>query len=149
MLVAWCCVSCKPKPVEVDPVCGHWGCETYVSCRYYDDGSEYWETFDYEVGSDRGYEVLLRQDGTGKIWLHESPALFKVFSFSFGHDHETEELVVQGNDPLLSLYYPLLAENGARLQIEALDNTHLTLSWMNFVSESDPFFERFYLKKIE
>ena len=149
VLVACFLVACQPKPVEVDPLLGHWGCETYISCRTEDDGAERWDTLHYEVGTNRGYEVWFRSDGSGKIRLNESPAFIKDFAMTFEHDTEHQEIVVHGSAWLFALYGSLyMEENEARFQVESLDTKALTLSWINYISEEQPFFERFYLKRI-
>lgn len=145
-----CFLACKPKPTDVDPLLGHWGCETYISCRTNDDGAEQWDTLYYEVGTGRGYEVWFRVDGSGKIRLNESPAFIKDFPLTFEHDKENAEIIVHGSAWLFALYGTLyMEENEAKFSIETLEETALTLSWTNFVSEEKPFFERFYLKRIE
>lgn len=128
---------------------GHWGCETYISCRQRTDGSERWDTLHYEVGAGHGYELWFRLDGTGRLRLNDSPALIKDFSCTYELDQEQHQVVVHGSGWLYALYGSLyLDENECRFDILELNDTVLNVEWINSVSESRPFYENFYLRKI-
>lgn len=140
---------CSKEPLNTQLV-GHWGCETYISCRTNDEGVERWDTLYYEVGEGHGYELWFRIDGSGKLRLNDSPAFLKEFSCTYELDEEQEQIVIHGSAWLWALYGSLyLDENEVRFDIETLNDTVLNVSWTNIVSESKPFFERFILKKIE
>ena len=144
----------KEKPVEpeekIPPVVGHWGCEQYVSCR--DSlGFENWDTIPYEVGPDKGIEVFFLKDGTGKLYLNESPALVKKFTCNYSYDDENKQVVIEAPGLLYFMYQTVLPleENRAAFNIEQIDSTAMVASWTNEVSETTPFFERFFLKRID
>ena len=158
MLVLVAFTACKKeKPIEPDTpgeslptVVGHWGCEQYVSCR--DSlGFEDWDTIPYEVGPDKGIEVFFLEDGSGKLWLNDSPALIKKFNCSYTYDAENKQVVIEAPGMLYLIYQSVLAldENRAVFDIEQLDDTAMVASWTNKVSEDTPFFERFFLKRID
>lgn len=140
--------SCCHEPVN--KLVGHWGCETYISCRIHDDGAEQWDTLHYGVGTGRGYELWFKQDGTGKLRLNESPAFIKEFSCTYDIDEEGQQVVIHGSAWLYALYGSVyMDQNEMRFDLEACNDSAFTASWINFVSEDKPFFERFYLKKID
>ena len=144
LLLASCCPEETPNKLV-----GHWGCETYISCRFNDDGSEQWDTLYYGVGTGRGYELWFREDGTGKLKLNESPALIKEFSCNYEMDEENQQVVIFGNAWFFALYGSNLDAKEARFDMEEWHEDAFTVSWTNLVSEDEPFFERFFLKKIE
>lgn len=144
-------VSCRSK-VENDLVKlhGHWGCETYISCRTRDDGTEKWDTLTYEVGTNHGYELWFRQDGTGKLRLNDSPALIKEFSCTYELDKDLNQIVIHSSAWLYAIYGTILDldVNEVRFDINTLNDSVLDVSWTNEISETKPFFEHFFLKKI-
>ena len=155
MLVLLAFSACKKeKPVDPEedlpPVVGHWGCEQYVSCR--DSlGFEDWDTIPYEVGPDKGIEVFFLEDGSGKLWLNESPAMIKKFNCSYYYDAENKQVVIEAPGMLYLIYQSVLAlnENRAVFDIEQITDSTMVASWTNEVSETIPFFERFFLKRID
>lgn len=144
VLMASCCHEELPNKLV-----GHWGCETYISCRTHDDGSEQWDTLNYGVGTGRGYELWFNQDGSGKLKLNESPALIKEFKCHYEMDEENQQVVITGNAWFFAIYGSNLDVKEARFDMEEWHEDAFTVSWINKVSEDKPFFERFYLKKIE
>jgi hypothetical protein len=141
--------SCRKNKDELAILCGHWGCETYISCRTRNDGSEKWDTLRYEVGEGHGYELWFRLDGTGRLRLNDSPAFIKDFSCTYELDQEQQQIVVHGSTWLYALYGSLyLDENEGRFDILTLNDSVLNVEWINEVSESKPFYENFYLRKI-
>lgn len=144
LLLASCCHEELPNKLV-----GHWGCETYISCRTNDDGSEQWDTLYYGVGNGRGYELWFNNDGSGKLKLNESPALIKEFSCKYELDEENQQVVIFGNAWFFALYGSQLDAKEARFNIEEWSDNAFTVSWINVVSEDKPFFERFFLKRIK
>ncbi len=125
---------------------GHWGCEKYVSCRTDSTGYEKWETFEYEVGSGHGYEVYFYADGSGKLLLNDSPALIKKFNCDFDYDSISHTLTIYNTSWIISMFSDATS---ADMTIEEVTDNHVQASWTNYFSEPVPFFERFYLKRIE
>ena len=125
---------------------GHWGCEKYVSCRTDSTGYEKWETFEYEVGSGHGYEVYFYADGSGKLLLNDSPALIKKFNCDFDYDSISHTLTISNTSWIISMFSDATS---ADMTIEEVTDNHVRASWTNYFSEPEPFFERFYLKRIE
>ena len=125
---------------------GHWGCEKYVSCRTDSTGYEKWETFEYEVGSGHGYEVYFYADGSGKLLLNDSPALIKKFNCDFDYDSISHTLTIYNTSWIISMFSDATS---ADMTIEEVTDNHVRASWTNYFSEPEPFFERFYLKRIE
>lgn len=141
--------SCRHKKDENTMLHGHWGCETYISCRTRDDGSEKWDTLRYEVGEGHGYELWFRSDGTGRLRLNDSPAFIKDFSCTYELDHDQNQIVIHGSAWLWALYGSLyLDENEVRFDVITLNDSVLNVEWINRVSETKPFYENFYVKKI-
>lgn len=141
--------SCRHGKDENVMLHGHWGCDTYVSCRIRNDGSEKWDTLRYEVGDGHGYELWFRPDGTGRLRLNDSPAFIKDFSCTYELDDELQQIVVHGSAWLYALYGSLyLDENEVSFDILTLNDSVLNVEWINSVSESTPFYENFYLRKI-
>ena len=143
-------VSCRHQDNEATMLHGHWGCETYISCRTRTDGTERWDTLRYEVGEGHGYELWFRENGTGKLRLNDSPALIKEFNCTYELDEDQQQIVIHGSAWLYALYGSLyLDENEGRFDITTLNDSVLNVWWYNEVSESRPFYEYFYLKKIK
>lgn len=139
--------SCCKQDIYADsPIVGHWGCEEYISCRTNDDGSEKWDTLYYEVGEGHGYEVYFYADGTGKLLLNDSPALIKKFDCDFDFDSVNRVLTIYNTSWILSMFTDATS---ADMDIEELTATSIRASWMNYFSEPTPFFERFFLKRID
>lgn len=138
--------SCKEEKYANLPLVGHWGCEQYVSCRIDSLGVEKWETLEYEVGSGHGYEVYFNADGSGRLHLNDSPALIKEFNCNFDYDSINQVLTIYNTSWIISMFSDATR---ADMTIEEVTDNHITASWTNYFSEPEPFFERFFLKRIE
>ena len=138
--------SCKEEKYANLPLVGHWGCEQYVSCRTDSLGNEKWESFDYEVGTGHGYEVYFNANGSGRLHLNDSPALIKEFNCNFDYDSINQVLTIYNTSWIISIFSDATS---ADMTIEAVTDNHITASWTNYFSEPEPFFERFFLKRIE
>lgn len=143
------CVACHKTKIN-GPVVGHWGCEQYVSCRN-SFGFENWETIPYEVGAGKGIEVFFNEDGKGELYLNDSPAIITKFDCKYSYDEVHNQVIIKAPFWLFlaSQAFISLDENRAVFNIEQLDDTALVASWTNKISETEDFFERFYLKKID
>ena len=137
---------CKTIDDPSNPLVGHWGCERYVSCRTDSTGYENWETFDYEVGPGLGYEVYFYDNGSGKLLLNDSPALIKKFNCDYEYDSVNKVLTLYNTNWILSVYSDATS---ADMDIESVTDSTIVASWVNYFSEPIPFFERFYMKRIE
>jgi len=145
-LVLLASTSCrKQEKYAKCPLVGHWGCEQYISCRTDSIGREKWDTLQYEVGEGQGYEVYFYADGSGKLLLNDSPALIKKFNCDYDYDSVTRILTIYNTSWIISMFSDATS---AEMQIEELTGTHITSSWTNYFSEPTPFFERFFLKRI-
>lgn len=139
--------SCrKEEKYANSPLVGHWGCEQYVSCRTDSTGYEKWETFQYEVGEGHGYEVFFYADGTGRLLLNDSPALIKKFNCDYDYDSVNHILTIYNTSWIVSVFSDATSAN---MDIEELTDSSITASWINYFSEPTPFFERFFLKRID
>jgi hypothetical protein len=139
--------SCrKVEKYANSPLVGHWGCEQYVSCRTDSTGYEKWETFQYEVGEGHGYEVFFYADGTGRLLLNDSPALIKKFNCDYDYDSVNHILTIYNTSCIVSVFSDATSAN---MDIEELTDSSITASWINYFSEPTPFFERFFLKRID
>ena len=139
--------SCrKQEKYDDSPLVGHWGCEQYVSCRTDSTGYEKWETFQYEVGEGHGYEVFFYADGTGRLLLNDSPALIKKFNCDYDYDSVNHILTIYNTSWIVSVFSDATSAN---MDIEELTDSSITASWINYFSEPTPFFERFFLKRID
>lgn len=139
--------SCrKVEKYANSPLVGHWGCEQYVSCRTDSTGYEKWETFQYEVGEGHGYEVFFYADGTGRLLLNDSPALIKKFNCDYDYDSVNHILTIYNTSWIVSVFSDATSAN---MDIEELTDSSITASWINYFSEPTPFFERFFLKRID
>ena len=139
--------SCrKQEKYANSPLVGHWGCEQYVSCRTDSTGYEKWETFQYEVGEGHGYEVFFYADGTGRLLLNDSPALIKKFNCDYDYDSVNHILTIYNTSWIVSVFSDATSAN---MDIEELTDSSITASWINYFSEPTPFFERFFLKRID
>ena len=148
MLVTTSC--CKEKKYADLPLVGHWGCEQYVSCRTNEDGSSHWDTILYEACAGGEYEVFFNENGSGQLLLNNSPALITKFSCTFDYDTVNQIINIESDSWLYALYGSLfLDENHAEFHVDELTHSYLIASWTNNVSEPEPFFERFFLKKID
>ena len=143
MIVA---TSCDKENYADLPLVGHWGCEQYISCRTDGDGNEKWDTLRFEVGSGKGYEVFLNADGSGRLMLNDSPALIKEFKCNFRYDTISNTLTLYNTLWIISIYS---GDTTADLDIEEMTENRVTASWINYFSEPEPFFERFFLKRID
>jgi hypothetical protein len=139
--------SCREHDkYEGSPIVGHWGCELYVSCRTDSTGYEKWETFQYEIGEGHGYEVYFYADGTGKLLLNDSPALIKKFACDYDYNSETQILTIYNTNWIISMFSDATT---ADMVIEEITDNSIRASWTNYFSEPTPFFERFFLKRID
>ena len=131
--------------VKESQLFGHWGCETYTSCRINDDGTEKWETFTYELGSGHGYELWFRSDESAEFKMNDSPALIKRITGTFKFEEEHNRIVLYP-----AAMYTAFLPNASELvfELEAITDNSLTVHWTNVISEDEPFYEHFDLKKI-
>ena len=143
--------SCrKPKDETIIPFAGHWGCEQYISCRTDSIGHEDWDTLLFEACTGGEYELFFYNTGKGLLKLNNSPAFIKEFSCNYEYDTLNHVLEVEGAAWLYAIYGTLTSvENHAEFLIESLTDSTLVASWTNMVSEPRPFFERFFLKRID
>ena len=147
LLFMTCLVSChNDEELPVSPIAGHWGCEQYVSCRVDDTGREKWDTLYYEVGPGLGYEVYFYKDGSGKLLLNDSPALIKKFSCEYEYDTISHTLTIYNTSWILTMFSDATS---ADMDIELLTTDSIVSSWTNHFSEAEPFFERFFMKRID
>ena len=139
--------SChKPLEYANSPLVGHWGCEQYISCRTDSLGFEKWDTLQYEVGAGHGYEVYFFADGSGKLLLNDSPALIKKFNCDYDYDSISQILTIYNTSWIISVFSDATS---ADMDIELITESKIEASWMNYFSEPVPFFERFFLKRID
>lgn len=150
MAVAAILLASCHKPETVLPIVGHWGCERYVSCRTDSLGVAHWDTLLFEAVAGGEYELFFNADGTGKLKLNNSPALIKDFSCSYLYDTVNQTLTVESKSWLFALYGSLfMDESMAVFDMESMTENHAVASWTNRLSEPQPFFERFFIKRIE
>ena len=144
-------VSCtKGKLQPNSPMIGHWGCEQYVSCRTDSLGLEQWDTLRFEAVIGGEYEIFFNADGTGLLKLNNSPAFIKEFSCKYEYDSVAQTVTVESSTWLLMLFGSLF--NGVTTGVfdtERITDTEIVASWTNYLSEPQPFFERFFLKRID
>jgi hypothetical protein len=146
-LVLLTVTSCvKPEEEVTSPLVGHWGCEKYVSCRTDNTGYEKWDTLLYNVGEGLGYEVFFYANGTGKLLLNDSPALIKKFNCDYEYDTASHVLTIYNTSWIISMFSDATS---ADMDIEEVTENTMRASWINYFSEPDPFFERFFLKRID
>lgn len=138
--------SCKHDKYADCPLLGHWGCEEYVSCRIDSLGVEKWDTLYYEVGEGHGYEVYFYANGSGKLLLNDSPALIKKFNCEYDYNAANQVLTIYNTSWIISIFSDATS---ADMDIEQLTDTTIVSSWINHFSEPEPFFERFFLKRID
>ena len=154
-LVLWAllltAVSCNKTTQPMDsPILGHWGCEQYISCRTDSTDREQWDTLQFEACEGGEYELFFYNTGKGLLKLNNSPAFIKEFTCNYKYDTTAHVLEVEGAAWLYAIYGSLTSmENHAEFQIESLTDSTLVASWTNCVSEPLPFFERFFLKRID
>lgn len=144
--------SCHKEEVLFDtPVVGHWGCEKYVSHRVDTTaGVDRWDTLCYDASAGGDYEVFFYNTGKGLLKLNNSPAYIKEFKCDYVYDSLEQRIRIESSSWLLGIYGSLLHnENTAAFEVETLNDTLLVASWTNHVSEPIPFFERFFLKRID
>lgn len=128
------------------PIVGHWGCEKYISCRTLSDDTEKWDTLTYEVGEGKGYEVYFYDDGSGKLLLNDSPALIKKFNCNYDYDSVNKVLTIYNTSWILTMFSDATS---ADMDIEYMSSDSIVSSWINHFSEPEPFFERFFIKRID
>lgn len=142
--------GCKKKNQTVSPIVGHWGCEQYVSCRTDSLGVEEWDTSWFEAVAGGEYELFFNADGSGLLKLNNSPAFIKEFSCKYEYNSDNQLLTVESSAWLYALYGSLfMDENQATFKIESLTDSNLVASWTNYLAEPQPFFERFFIKRID
>ena len=142
-------VACKKNP-PVSPIVGHWGCEQYVSCRTDSLGVEQWDTLRFEAVVGGEYEIFFNADGTGLLKLNNSPAFIKQFSCKYTYDAVAQKVTIESSSWLYALYGSLyLEENSASFDVESLTENSLVAFWTNSLSEPRPFFEKFFIKRID
>ena len=140
-------ISChKPLEYANSPIVGHWGCEQYVSCRTDSTGFEKWDTLQYKIGAGQGYEVYFYSDGSGKLLLNDSPALIKKFNCDYDYDSTSQILTIYNTSWIISVFSDATS---ADMDIELITESRIQASWINYFSEPIPFFERFFLKRID
>ena len=140
--------ACHKEQKYADcPLVGHWGCEKYVSHRVDTvEGIDRWDTLCYEVGEGHGYEVFFYADGKGKLYLNDSPALIKKFNCEYDYDSVSHILTIYNTNWIISMFSDATS---ADMDIEEVTSNTIQASWINYFSEPIPFFERFFLKRID
>ena len=145
--------SCHKEEVTFDtPVVGHWACEQYVSHRVDTAaGVDRWDTICYDPHADTiDYELFFYNTGKGLLKLNNSPAWIKEFSCDYVYDSIEQVVRIESSSWLMGLYGSLLHnEKNAVFNVETLTDSTFVASWTNHVSEDIPFFERFFLKRID
>lgn len=145
--------SCHKEEAEViTPVVGHWGCEQYVSHRVDTAaGVDRWDTICYDPHADTiDYELFFYNTGKGLLKLNNSPAFIKELSCDYVYDSIEQVVRIESSSWLMGLYGSLLHnEKNAVFNVETLTDSTFVASWTNRVSEDIPFFERFFLKRID
>lgn len=152
LILGFFLASCGKEEVYDTAVVGHWGCEQYVSCRTNDStGVAQWDTSYYEVGEGHGYELFFYNNRTGQLLLNDSPAFIKKFNCKYVYDEENSKIVIEAPGFLYAIYQSVLAlnENRAEFEVLSINDSTMAVTWLNAISESDPFYEWFYLKKID
>lgn len=150
LLVAlvWMAGCTKKQPVS--PFVGHWGCEQYVSCRIDSLGYERWDISRFEAVAGGEYELFFYSDGRGLLRLNNSPAFIKEFSCKYDYNAENHVLTVESSSWLYALYGSLfLDENHVEFNVENVTDSSIVASWTNYLAEPQPFFERFFIKRID
>lgn len=138
---------CKTVDNPTHALVGHWGCEHYVSHRVDTTaGIDRWDTLYYSVGPGLGYEVYFYNEGSGKLMLNDSPALIKNFSCDYSYDSVNQLLTIYNTNWIISMFSDA---KSADMNIESVTDSTIVASWINHFSEPIPFFERFYMKRIE
>ncbi len=149
-IVAAALLAACSKPESTAAIVGHWGCEQYVSCRTDSLGVEHWDTLRYEAVAGGEYELFFNADGTGLLKLNNSPAFIKQFSCKYEYDTLAQVITIESSSWLYALYGSLfMDENQAVFDVERMTDSLVVASWTNRLSEPEPFFERFFLKRIE
>ena len=139
--------SCRPQKEQPQSrLVGHWGCEPYVSCRTDSFGVEQWDTLHYAVGTGLGCEVDFYANGSGRLRLNDSPAMIKEFTCDYDYDSVSQTLTISNTLWIISASSDVTS---ADMAIEKLTDTTIEASWTNRFSEPEPFFERFFLKRID
>ena len=139
--------SChKTVDYPITPIVGHWGCDQYVSCRTDSLGVEVWDTSYFEVGPGLGYEVYFYSNGSGRLLLNDSPALIKKFNCDYEYDTVNQVLTIYNTSWIITLFSNATS---ADMDIELLTSDSIVSSWTNYFSEAEPFFERFYMERID
>ncbi len=146
LILLMLCSCRKQEKYSGSPLVGHWGCGQYISCRTDSTGMEKWDTLQYEVGVGLGYEVYFYADGSGMLLLNDSPAFINKFNCNYDYDSINQILTIYNTSWILSTFSDATS---ADMVIEELSSNLIKASWTNYFSEPEPFFERFFLKRIE
>lgn len=150
LLLAVVFSCCDHQDIPVSRIAGHWGCEQYISHRVDSAGMEKWDTSNYAVGPGCAYEIFFYETGKGLLKLNDSPAFIKEFSCNYTYDSLSQTIDIESSSWLYGLYGSLITEEDhAAFTVESLTDSLLVASWTNQISETKPFFERFFLKRID
>ncbi len=137
--------SCRKQQTDSDLV-GHWGLEMYVRWETDENDSiTYRDTVHYEPVVGKGYEIEFESNGSGWLRLNESPALIKKFNLTYDYDSSNMQVLLHSSQWLYALYGHLYVDkNEVTFDLDELNKNRLTAWWKNEVSESEPFYERFF-----
>lgn len=140
--------ACQKNTTVTDlPIVGHWGCEQYVSHRVDSSaGIDRWDTSNFIVEAGSGYEVYFYSDGSGKLVLNNTSGMIKRFSCNYEYDSINQKLTIYNTAWIISAFSDATR---ADLSVEELTPASIRFSWMNHFSEPVPFFERFFMRRID
>ena len=82
----------------------------------------------------------------GELLLNDSPALIKKFNCDFDYDSISQVLTIYNTSWIISMFSDATS---ADMDIEEVTSNTIRASWINHFSEPVPFFERFFLRRIE
>jgi hypothetical protein len=72
--------------------------------------------------------------------------LIKKFNCDFDYDSISQTLTIYNTSWILTMFSDATS---ADMAIEEVTDNHIRASWINHFSEPKPFFERFFLTRIE
>ena len=78
--------------------------------------------------------------------MNDSPAMIKEFTCDYAYDSVSQTLTISNTLWIISAFSDVTS---ADMAIEKLTDTTIEASWTNRFSEPEPFFERFFLKRID
>ena len=78
--------------------------------------------------------------------IHKRIALIKKFNCSYEYDTVTQVLTIYNTSWIISMFSDATS---ADMDIEEVTDNTIRASWINHFSEPVPFFERFFLKRID